>query len=262
MEYTLAEDGTLVDAQGKPMMVEGQPIKVAGAHTQKHLDKVVGERLAREEAKVTQRIADLEKQAGRTPELEKMLEEEKERQRSLRTELSKAKETASQEVSGQITSLKTQLDGLTSQLTQANRDRVTDQVSFAIIQKAGDRFVNVVGDVVPRLMGVHKREQVLGSDGKPSGEFLDTFRMKTVTEDGKGGTVEKTEFVPLERALELFAADPGNRHYVTGAKTGGSGGGGTFSEALMNTKRSTMSPEEQAEFIQRYGKDKYLKLPE
>lgn len=247
----LNDDGILVGEDGQPFQINGETVEVEGAMSQTKAERTIQERLARQNA----RIKELEKAAEQTPSLQKTLDELRAERTELEQQLAQAKEAAQAEVAGQIKAAQERAATLEQSLQQERAARVREQVTSSLLGAAGNEFLNPAADVVPRLLGAHKREPVKGPDGKETGEYLDLF--KVTVKDDKGNPVER--FVPAKDALEAFKQEPSNQHYLAAGNRGGSGGsdGANFA----NLDRAKMSVPEKAAFIKAHGSEAYDRLP-
>jgi len=252
-ELKMDEEGYLLDAEGNRLKIDDEEVKVGNAQTKSQVENTIRERLSRQNDK----IKALEAQANRTPELEKLLNELKEEKASLEEQLGNAKKAAQDEVASQIDKLSKRAKELEEQLGQETKGRVRDQVTTAILAKAGDRFINPALDVVPKLLSVHKREPAKNDEGKTiDGQFVDVFTLKYKNDKGE----EIEEALPVDKALDVMASLPDYAHYVRGSGRGGSGGG-TYVNT-QNLKRSEMSVSQKTEFIGKHGEDAFKNLPE
>lgn len=221
MALKVDEEGYLVGEDGERLLIDGEPQKVEGVVAQDKFDKTLGERLAKEREKLNNRIKALEEIANKTPGIEEELKNAKAEKADLEQRLTTAEKEAQDKVSSQLSKLTKERDELKSGLENEQRARVIDQVSVAILGHAKDRFINPERDLVPVLLGAHKREPKKGEDGKTvDGQFVDVFKMRR-----KDGDKTVEEFVPLDKAVEIFATDEANAHYVKPSGRGGSGGG-------------------------------------
>lgn len=212
------KDGKLVDESGAVINIGDEPIEVEGAIAQTELDRVIKERLAR----ATERIKALEASANETPELKKLLDAEKAEKSNLESQLSKAKEDAQAEVQAQLAKLTRTAEENRAAFENERKARIQDQVKVSILGAASDRFLNAAEDLVPRLLATHVREPKKGDGGKDiPGEFVDLFKMRYKDESGK----EIEAYMPIDKAIDVFSANPSNRHYLNANATGGSGGG-------------------------------------
>jgi hypothetical protein len=217
-KYTLAEDGkNLLDEEGNIVKIGDEAIEVEGGITQQKAEQAIKDRLARQ----ADRIKTLETQAERTPAVEKMLEELKSEKQQIEQQLSTAMASAQAEVQAQLTKAQREADQFRTAYQAEATARLREQVTNLILGKAGDGFQCPAADLVPRLLSVHKREQVKGEDGKPvEGQFVDLFKLRF--RDDKGNETE--DFLPVEKAIDAFASDPANRHYLRSTAASGSGG--------------------------------------
>lgn len=252
-EYILNAEGQLVDDENNPVLVGEEPILVKNARTQEQVDRAIQERVG----KLNDRIKALEAQANKAPELEKLLEELKAERDKAQQDLQKAREQAEQEVASQMSNLKRQSDELNRALCEERQLRVRDQVTTLILSRAGDRFINPAKDLVPDLLRAHKREMVKGDDGKPvEGQYLDLFRVEF--KNDKSETV--SEFVPIDKAIEILAGREDYQHYIKGSTTGGSGGG-QYAGGHSVTKLSDLRTDaEKAAFVEKHGIDAFKEL--
>lgn len=252
-ELKMDAEGYLVDGEGNRVTLgdESDPVKVTNAQTQDQVEKVIKERLARQNDK----IKTLESQVTKTPELEKMLKELREEKQSLESQLSEAKKNAEAEVANQMTKLQREREELQSKLESESKGRVQDQVTNLVLSKAGDRFINPAEDIVPRLLQVHKREPVKDEQGNVV-KHADLFKISFKNEQDK----EIEDWLPADKALEVIASKPEYSHYVKSSGQSGSGGGSYVNTA--NLQRSKMSVEDKTAFIGKHGAEAFQNLPE
>jgi flagellar biosynthesis GTPase FlhF len=261
-KYTIGENGVLMDPDGNPVEINGEAATV-------DTDALVQERLARqkkklegEAAKLKEQLEALQAQADRTPQLERLLEETRAKHsetekamHELEQKAQEAEQAAAEKVANQLREARQQSEQMKAALEQERASRVRDQVTNAVLAKAGDVFNAPALDVVPHLLQVHKREPVLDDEGKPiEGKFQDLFEL----EFEKDGNAVR-EHLPVDKALEVWAAQ--HPHHVRASGTGGSGGG-NYIAAAGNVKRSQMSAEEKSAFIEKHGAEAFKKLPQ
>jgi hypothetical protein len=218
-KWKLNEEGQVVGEDGEPIRVGEDVLTFAdieGAKTQKDIDDTVQTRLARQ----NDRIKTLEAQANKTPDLEKMLSDLKAEKAQLEAQVNEVKEQAKEEARAQLERIKADRDKLKTDLDNERQARVRDQVSTLILGAAKDRFNDPAIDVVPHLLGAHKREPKKGPDGKDTGEFVDLFKVR-VKKDEESEPVD--EWHPVDKALEAWAT--AHPHHVRPNGNGGSGGG-------------------------------------
>jgi hypothetical protein len=211
-------EGNLLDADGKPLVIGDEPVKLSdieGAKTQKDIDTTVEQRLARQ----TERIRTLEAQANKTPELERLLEGLKSEKGELERQVQQVKETAQSEAQAQLTRVSSERDQFKQALDAEKAARVRDQVSTAILAAAKDKFNDPAIDVVPHLLNAHKREPQKDAQGKDTGKFVDFFLLRYKNDKGE----EVEEYLPVEKALEVWGAQ--HPHHVRPSGGNGSGGG-------------------------------------
>lgn len=250
----LDKEGYLLDDDGKRVQINGEDVQVADAMNQERVNEVIKERLARE----TKRIETLEKQANRTPELERMIEEAKAEKAKLEEAAQAAQSNAEKQVAAQMEKARKEAAEYKTALDAERQARVRDQVTTAILSKAGGSWLNPAKDIVPDLLQAHKREPVLGADGKPlAGQFKDLFALTFKNEKGE----EVSETVPVERALEILASRDDYKHYLKATGRPGSGGG-QFNGATGGMKRSQMTDDQKAAFIGEHGADAFKALPD
>jgi phage-related protein len=251
MKCRLDDNGNLMDEKGEVVKIGDDPVLVEGALTQKQVDAKIQERLAREK----QTHAALKSAAEKMPELQQQVEASAARIRELEEQAANATKIAEEQVHAQLSKAQSDAEKYRAALELERTGHIRTQVTNAILAKAGDRFINPALDVVPKLLEVHKREPVKGSDGKPlDGQSVDVFKLRFKNE--KGEDVE--DFLPVDKALEVMASSPDFRHYVRAQGPGGSGGG-TYTATGM--KRSTMTPQQKAEFVGQHGLDAFKSLP-
>ncbi len=248
----LGAEGQLVDDEGNPYLVGDEPIEVVGAQTTEAFEAALKDRLARQKDK----IAALEAQANRNPELEELLKAEKKSKAELEEQLGRAQADAEAKVAGQLDAEKKRAKDLEEHLYREREGRVKDQVTTLILSKAGSEFIDPASDIVPRLLSAHKREPIM-KDGKPvEGQSQDLFRMSWKDEKNE----EHDELVPIEKAIEIIKGQPQFRHYLKASGNGGSGGGDYSIHG--NLKRSQMTEQQKSDFVRKRGLAEYKKLPE
>lgn len=261
-KFSIGENGAILDAEGKALEIEGEAVTV-------DTDSFVQERLARQKkklegdaAKLKEQMEALQAQADRTPQLERLLEELRSQHsqtesamHELEQKAQEAEKAASEKVANQLREAKTQAEQTKAALDAERKARVRDQVTNAILAKAGDAFNSPAIDVVPHLLGVHKREPELDGEGKPiDGRFQDLFELE-FEKDGK----PVREHVPIDKALEIWASK--YPHHVRPSGQGGSGGG-KYAPVTANLKRSQMSAKQISEFVRKHGREAFERLPD
>jgi len=251
MKLKLNEEGQLVTEDGTPYEVDGEAVTVEGVKTQADIDKTVKERLAREQ----KNLETLKAAAEQVPGLQKMVDESAVRVRELEAEAENIKSAAQQESAAQINKHRQEAERFKAEAEKNAAELVRFQVQTKILGAAGANFNDPATDLVPHLLNAHKREPVKGEDGKPTGEVKDFFRLRFKNESGE----EVEDFLPVEKALEVWAT--AHPHHVKA--TGGSGsGGGEYSKRLGNFKRSEMSTKDKAAYISKHGGAAYRELAE
>jgi hypothetical protein len=253
------EKGQLVDESGKIVELNGEPIEVTGAKRQEEVDEAFSREQRKHKEKlgeVTEKIKALEAQAGRTEQVQKLLDDMKAEKADLEQRLTNADQRAKDEVSTQMASITKRAEKAELALEEERKGRLRDQVATTILSKAGDQFNDPATDLVPNFLSVHKREPRRDPNtGKDiEGEFVDTFQVPIKNEKGE----EVREYLPIDKALEAWAA--GHPHHVRGSGPGGSGGGNYVNTS--NMKRSEMSAADKASFVGKHGFDAYKGLPE
>lgn len=263
MDVTLNDKGQLVDADGQVVSIDGEPLTVKNARTQDQIDDVVKERLGREKRKIDdlqKQIETLRAQAEKTPALEEMIRNLEASKRQSEEAVAAADAKAREEVSRQLQTLQRKAADLEEALSTERTGRIRDQVRGVLLAHARDRFIDPDADVVPKLMAAHKREPAIGEDGKPiDGQTRDLFQVPIVEGDGKDAK-ERLEWLPADKALDAFAANPKFRHYVRATNAGGSGGSTALSASHASLRRSQMSEAEKAEFAGKHGVDAFKAL--
>lgn len=221
-DLTIDDEGYLLNAEGVRIEQEGGPVKVTGVIKQEKFDQALGERLGKERDKLQKRIDALEQVAQRTPAIEEELKSAKEEKADLEKRLTDAEKDANNKVAGQMATLTKERDTYKANFEAEAAARVRDQVTNLVLSASMDRFVNAAGDVVPKLLTVHKREPVKDDKGNSiAGQHVDLFEMSFKNEKG----TEVKEFVPVDKAIEIFASAESNAHYLKPAGRGGAGGG-------------------------------------
>lgn len=254
--FELDENGVLVK-DGEPVKIENQPVKLDGYLSKEKVSTVVSERLAREKAAVADQIKALEAQANRTPELEKMTTDLRDKLGELEKQASTAKQTAEKEVATRLERAEKRAQEYEQQLIQERQARVQDQVSAQILGATKDRWIDPAQDLVPKLLQTHKRETVKGKDGEPD-SYEDLFEVEH--KDEKGNTVR--EFLPLKDAVSVLEGREEFQHYLRATGREGGGAPGSRSFANSNQKRSGMTAQDKAQFVSKHGLEAYQSLPE
>jgi hypothetical protein len=246
------EEGQLVNEEGEVFELEGEAVTVEGVKTQADIDKTVNERLARER----QKHDELKKAAEKAPELQRMLDEQAAKVRELETEAEKIKATVEQESAAQINKYRQEAERYKTEAQRRAEELETFQAQTSILAKAGSHFNDPATDLVPHLLNVRKREPILDENGKATGEFRDTFKLRVKNDKGE----ESEEYLPLDKAIDAWAeAHP---HHVRSQAGSGSGGSGRITPGTMNLKRSEMNTKQRAEFVGKHGYEAYTALPE
>jgi type I site-specific restriction endonuclease len=229
MKYKVNEEGFLIDEKGEVIKIGDEPVQADGFIGQTDVDNVVQERLAREKKKNEELIKNLEAQANRTPELQKMLDEHKKNLAEVEKKLSEAEKTAQEQVSAQMHKLKEEREQALTEANSAKATLMTERLTNTIVANSINPktqkpfFVNTSADVVPKLLATHKRETARDENGNPiEGKFVDLFEVN-VTKKTIDGEVTKREYLPVDLAVKAFAADPMNSHYLHGNAAGGPG---------------------------------------
>lgn len=254
--FELNEEGILVQ-DGEPVKLQGQVVKLDGYLSKDKVNSVVSERLAREQKTLKDQIKALEAQATRTPELERMLEESRQKLQDLERQASQAKQTAEAEVASRLARAEKRAKDLEDALSSEKAARLTEQVSAQIVAAAKDRWIDPVSDLVPKLMASHKREVQKGQDGKPD-TYEDLFEV--TRRDEKGNTVK--EFLPLADAIGALESREEFHHYLRASAREGGGAPGSKHFNPSNYKRSEMSNEDKSAFVAKHGVEAFQALPE
>ena len=255
-EYTVNDDGQLVDADGNVVMLNDEEVTLTGVQNQEQVNKVVQDRLARQKRELDERIKTLETQANKTPELESMLEDLRAEKDLAEAELAKAKEKAEHEVAEQLADAKKRALTAEDVLKIERKGRIQDQIKGLILSNAGDLFINPAADIVPKLLHLHKRELAKDAQGNTiEGEFVDLFKVAFENDQGE----EVRDYLPVDAALEVLASKEENQHYVRATNSGGAGGG-QYTD-VSNQKRSEMTDDQKSEFVEKHGLETFQALP-
>lgn len=217
----LTDKGILVDAEtNEPIKIGDEDITVTNAKNEDQTNAIIQSRLN----ELREQNAALEKQAHRTPELETMLTQTKEQIAELEGQLQTAKDQAEAKAAQKVANITRERDSLQSALNDERTGRLNDGVRWNIRMQCGNRFRSPERDVIPQMMSTLKREPVRDSEGNVvEGKFLETFSVRVKNDKGE---FEQKE-LPLEKALNAYASDPQNAHYLNGATRGGSHQGET-----------------------------------
>lgn len=247
----LNDEGQLVLESGEPFEIDGETVEIEGAYTKAQVTETVEARLARERKDHEK----LKAAAEQMPELQKLADDSAKRVKELEAELEQTKASAAQETAAQLAKARQETERYKSEAEQRANELVRFQVETLILGKAGKDFNEPSVDVVPHLLQVHKREPVKGEDGKPTDEFKDFFKLRHKNEQGE----EVDEFLPVEKALEVWAA--AHPHHLKPSGSSGSGGG-NYNNPNPNMKRSSMSASQRNEYISKFGLEGYQALPD
>lgn len=245
----LNDEGHLVTEDGTVFELDGEAVKVEGAKTQADIDKSVEDRLARERAKYDE----LKKAAEQVPSLQKMVDESAAKLRDLEGEAERVKTATEQESAAQINKARQDAERYREVAERNAAELQRFQVKVAILGAAKDKFNDPETDLVSNLLNVHKREPVKGEDGKATGEFKDFYKLRFKNEDG----VEVEDYLPVDKALEVWAES--HPHHVRPTGASGSGGGTYFNHS--NLKRSQMSIKQKCDYTEKHGVDAFEALP-
>lgn len=212
------ENGKFIDAEGNEVNPElnGEAVTLVDVVSQSQLDKTIDETIGRERAKLRK----LEEAAKAAPGLEDMVREKEAHIQKLESEKSEAVSKAQEEHRAQLEKTTQRADTAEARVAELEKSIVTNEVTGQIISAAGNRFNDVQLDVVPNLLGRHKREEIL-QDGKGTGRFEDLFEMEIENEKGE----KARDWVDVNKAVETWANT--HKHHVAANPRGGSGGGGS-----------------------------------
>lgn len=253
---TIGKDGVVL-IDGKPLEISGEPVTIQEDFDAKLKDRIEKEKAKREE--LAEQVKALEAQANKTAETERLLAKAKDDLAASEKRLEKAKAEAQEEVANQLAALAKERDQFKARLGETEKAWLRDQVSAQILSASGDLFINPARDIVPALLGVHKREPKTGTDGKPvEGQFVDLFEVEVANEKGE---VER-KALPASEAVKALAMREDHAHYVRSQARGGSGSGGSQFHNIAGLKRSTMNASDKSAFIAKHGADAFKKLPE
>lgn len=229
MDFKVDKEGFLLDSEGNRLKIEGEEVRAEGFMGQDQIDNKIQERLARQKKEFEGQIKSLEAQANRTPELQDLLDQTKKKLGDVEQQLQEAEANAQKQVSSQMSELKKRAETAEQKLQETEQNWLREQVSNQLISHVIDPetgkqlFVNPNEDVVPRLLNVHKREPVRDDNGQPiEGKVLDLFEVEVY--DKETGQSKK-QVLPPDKAIKAFAANPKNRHYLSGNSSGGPGQG-------------------------------------
>jgi len=252
-ELMINDEGIAIDAEGNPVLIGEEPIRIGNAQNQAQVEAAIKKRLARQ----SEHIKTLEQQATKTPELMAMIDRLKEEKQQTEAEAARTKEFAEKRVATQLADANKAREAALQALEQERAARLREQVSMLIISKAKNDFINPGEDIVPKLLSKHKREPKLDDNGKPiDGQFIDLFDVNYTNE--KGDLV--TESMPIEKALDVFRTQEAYQHYVRGFSPGGSGGA-SFRNGPRITKTSQLPTDAaKAHFISDHGLDAFKAL--
>lgn len=258
--WKLDADGYLVDEEGNRVQIEEQDVQIDTGElfTQGRVNKIVQERLARQK----ETIVTLEEAAKQNPALQEELQKAKEELTSLQSEKDKADDAARQRVATQLGKAQKRAEEAEAALEREQKAHVRTELTNSIMEHAGIRFRSPKRDVVPQLLVHHKREPQTDESGKPiEGQEVDLFEIEVISEDGKKSS---REWLPVDEALDAFAAHPDNAHYLEAQNRGGGGGsqtrdGGKQPSAITRLAQ-LKTPEEKAAFIKKEGKDAHRRL--
>lgn len=247
----LNDEGQLVLESGEPFEIDGETVEIEGAYTKAQVTETVEARLARERKDHEK----LKAAAEQMPELQKLADDSAKRVNELEAELEQTKASAAQETAAQLAKARQETERYKSEAEQRANELVRFQVESLILGRAGTDFNEPSVDVVPHLLQVHKREPVKGEDGKPTGEFKDFFKLRHKNDKGE----EVEEFLPVEKALEVWAT--AHPHHLKPSGSSGSGGG-QYTTNPGNKPRSKMSLSEKTEYVKKFGRERFEALPE
>lgn len=256
-KFSINEEGQLVNESGEPIEIDGEAVTLEGYLSQDQVNKTVKERLARER----KNLDDLKSAAEQVPELQKQVKEREALVAELEEKARDAEQQAQDKVSQQIRKAKEEAETLRTSLDNERRSHVRTQVTNQILGVAGDRFIDPISDIVPKLLENHKREPVLDDNGKPvEGKFNDIFSVPVIKKNEEDGTEnEVVESLPVDKAVEAVASHPKFRHYVRSQNNAGSGGAkyGKPSKSVDTKNIYKWSTREKLDFIDEYGDEAY-----
>ncbi len=260
-KFTMNDEGQLVGEDGKPFQVDGEAVTVEGVKTQATFDHELQNRIGRETKKVDDlkaQIATLDKQTEKSAEMEGVITSLRTQLEEANTEKNAAEQAATAKTAEQNKKLLDRAEKAEGSFADLSTKYAREKLERSIIGVAGDTFINPVVDIAPRLANAHKREPLVGADGKQiEGQFQDLFEVGVANEEG-----ERTpQYVPLDKAIAELATDPAFAHYRRG--TGASGAGTQIGNKTPpgTMKRSQLKgPAGHVAFIKQYGEDAYAAL--
>ncbi len=225
MEYQVDKEGFLLGEDGNRLEISGEPVQAKNFMSQESIDNKIQERLARQKKEYQEQIKSLEAQANKTPELQELLNSTKEKLTGVEKELGEAKQKAQSEVAEQMKELRTKAEEAEKKLQETQNSWLREQVTNKILANVSDKetgkqlFINPTEDLVPRMLGRHKREPKKDDSGQPiEGEFVDLFETEVFDKE-KNST--EVKFLPVDKAVNAFASNPKYRHYLNGNNASG-----------------------------------------
>lgn len=230
MDLKLNENNELVSEDGSIFKVNNETVKVLGVFkNQEQVNNFVKKRVTDKNNEIKDlntKISEIEdnlnvlkSQKNPNPELQNKIDNLTNQVVSLKSERDKAEEEANNKVASQVSSLTEQNNVLTEQLSSERDGRVKDHLTYEIINAGSNKFNSTKRDVVPYLLNRHIREPKLdeSTGNKIEGEYVDLFEMTYFDEKTKA---EKTTKVEVNKAVELFAANPENHYYLLNNQSG------------------------------------------
>lgn len=242
------DKGQVVDSDGKVFMLNDEEVTLENVVSKEKMESTIEERVKRlraEKGKADETIKTLKSQENKSDEVQQLLTESQDARdllvdklQTAEKEKATAKRDAEQGVQKQLQSQKDALEKAEADLKVSQKARERDRLTNRLLQVCGNRFKDAGRDVIPQLLGKHKREKKRNDEGEEvKGEFVDMFDVQYLDEDGK---TTKTKPFFLEKAVDVFAAHPGNSHYRAETRRGGSGGS-PFQKDLNTVDRDKMT---------------------
>lgn len=218
-EWTIV-DGVIIDSDGKPAMIDEDPITILGVKTQDDIDKVVGVEKGKLQKKIDEantHIQELEGVKDKSEGLETMLQEAKDARDETQKKFEEVEKEAEAKTASQLQDARDETEKYKTEVSTLQADWLTEQLTNSIRDKTGN-FISPKTDIIPHLLATHKREDEV-VDGKSTGKKIDLYEVEHKDDDGK--LVSK--LYPVEDAVKHWGSM--HPHQLHPTNRNGSGGG-------------------------------------
>jgi len=207
---------------------------VTKTFTQSDVDKIIKERLDRQNKQSRSMIDELDALKAKSQLTVKERQELEDRIESMKNEHLTKEELADKKRSQMERQYKTELEGLTSE-RDAWKGRYTGStISRSLTDAAVENDAYTPEQIVAILQSTTSLVEMLDEDGKPTGELTPKVKFNDINKEGKPVTLELSpkeavkRMTEIDRYLNLFKGK------ATGGLGGSNGSGGSGKEPTAN----------------------------